>query len=54
MRVINEHHQGAPPGRLGYRPAVPPQQLTTVLSVEAVAARVGRQKRSQRPERQRA
>src|SRR5271163_2754357 len=53
MRVVDEHHERAPPGRLGDRPAVAPQQLSLVVSAEVIAVRAGRQDRRQRPERQR-
>ena len=52
MSVINEHQQRTPSRPVDHGPAIASQQVTAVLAGKAIIARVGRQRRSQRPERQ--
>jgi hypothetical protein len=52
MGVIDEHHQRTPLRPPDHRPHVTAQQRTTILRRTVVTARVGRERRRERPERQ--
>jgi hypothetical protein len=52
MGVIDEHQQRTAARPVDHGPAVTSQQVTAVLAGKAITARIGRQHRCQRPERQ--